>query len=90
LYGYGGIVNEWGTIGLLLLKVAAERIIGDGALKTWGVVDKATRVKLCMSEEAIDHDKHSITPFTSFPPLWMVLVPLFPLSHHGSTVIGEA
>ncbi|AQK74017.1 hypothetical protein ZEAMMB73_Zm00001d017776 [Zea mays] len=48
LYGYGGIVNEWGTIGLLLLEAAAERIVGDGALETWGVADKATRVKLCM------------------------------------------
>ncbi|KAL5662561.1 hypothetical protein ACJX0J_029686, partial [Zea mays] len=48
LYGYGGIVNEWGTIGLLVLEAAAERIVGDGALETWGVADKATRVKLCM------------------------------------------
>ncbi|KAL5678049.1 hypothetical protein ACJX0J_014180, partial [Zea mays] len=51
LYGYGGIVNEWGTIGLLLLEAAAERIVGDGALETWGVTDKATRVKLCMLAE---------------------------------------
>lgn len=51
LYGYGGIVNEWGTIGLLLLEAAAERIVGDGALETWGVADKATRVKLCMLGE---------------------------------------
>jgi hypothetical protein len=33
LYGYGGIVNEWGTIGLLLLEATAERIVGDGALR---------------------------------------------------------
>lgn len=51
LYGYVGIVNEWGRIGLLLLKAAAEQIIRDGALETWGVVDKATRVKLCMLGE---------------------------------------
>uniref|UniRef100_A0A804U914 Methyltransferase n=2 Tax=Zea mays TaxID=4577 RepID=A0A804U914_MAIZE len=55
LYGYGGIVNEWGTIGLLLLEAAAERIVGDGALETWGVADKATRVKLCMLARGRSH-----------------------------------
>ncbi|ONM15857.1 hypothetical protein ZEAMMB73_Zm00001d002994 [Zea mays] len=55
LYGYGGIVNEWGTIGLLLLEAAAERIVGDGALETWGVGDKATRVKLCMLARGRSH-----------------------------------
>jgi len=37
---------EWAAIGPSKLVMAAERIVGDGAVETWRAADEATRAKL--------------------------------------------
>ncbi|KAF8733000.1 hypothetical protein HU200_015357 [Digitaria exilis] len=39
------LASEWEAIGPSLLEVAAERIVGDGAVETWREADEATRAK---------------------------------------------
>lgn len=39
------LVAEWAAIGPSLLEVAAERIVGDGAVQTWRDADETTRAK---------------------------------------------
>lgn len=42
------LAAEWAAIGPSILEVAAERIVGRGAVETWGSADESTRAKYLM------------------------------------------
>lgn len=45
------LVAEWAAIGPSRLEMAAEGIVGDGAVETWRAADEATRAKYRMLGE---------------------------------------
>jgi telomeric repeat-binding factor 2 len=45
------LAAEWAAIGPSMLEVAAERIVGDGAVETWRTADESTRAKYLMLGE---------------------------------------